>query len=147
MNAYLRYLSALSLVISPSKEKIIMGYRKENDSFFPNMPAFPGGRVLGNEVLEERIAIESYEEAGVTIAKASLIYLGNCVFPRDDYFVTQIAFATMAVDDKFLTETTELTRIGYFYPHELRQLIPKEGYFLNYHAFIDKAIELGAVII
>ena len=145
MDNYLRYLSTLALVTSLDKRKIIMGYRKDDDRFFPGMPAFPGGRVSGNEILEDRVAIECNEEAGVAIAKINMIYLGNCVFPRDDYFVTQLAFAVPAKNDEFLRETKELKGINYFYPHELRQLIPKEGYFLNYHAFIDKAIELGTI--
>jgi 8-oxo-dGTP pyrophosphatase MutT (NUDIX family) len=110
------------------------------------MPAWPGGRVEGLEESKARMVIECREEAGVEIVIAKAVLLGECYFQRDGFPVTQYCFAVPALNGDYLKETKELRDISYISPKVFFEIVPDEGYFRNYHAFVNNAISIGMLL-
>ena len=70
-------------VIRNSDGKYLVLKRHENEIAYPGMYTFPGGKVEGNDTMEETLAKEVEEEAGLTLKPGKML-LKDKSFLRPD---------------------------------------------------------------
>ncbi len=127
------HIVAVTAVIRNEDGKFLVLKRSEREVAHPGKYTFPGGKVEGNESIEEALAEEVHEETGLTM-KPGKILLKDASFVRPDdqtvkvlsYFVEVEDAAPVVISDDFtdfrwvdLAELQALPHVGI--EEELRQ--------------------------
>lgn len=77
------HIVAVVAVIRNAEGKILLLKRSEREIAYPGMFTFPGGKVEGNDTVEETLRKEVQEEAGLTL-KPGQVLLKDKSFVRPD---------------------------------------------------------------
>jgi 8-oxo-dGTP pyrophosphatase MutT (NUDIX family) len=142
MDNQLRYVSVLGLVIHPDHTRFLVGYRSDDEPFWPGLLAMPAGRLEGRESLERRLRLEIEQETGVDFDPSEVRYVGEIEFERDGYPVNQLCFAVYATAEE-VGDSLELVSLKWVTQPEFMQEIGTDLYLNQLGRIVERAVRLG----
>ena len=92
------HIVAVTAVIRNIEGRYLVVKRSSKEISFPNMWSFPGGKVEGNESIEEALSKEVMEEVGLNIMPAKVLLKDASFIRPDGQSVKVFAFLCEAVD-------------------------------------------------
>lgn len=90
MNCYHAYV----LIILEKNNKVLLLKRNEQATFGAGSTSLVGGKVEACEMLNDAIIRETFEEVGITIDKADLIYVHTCNKRAENMMIIGVFKAT-----------------------------------------------------
>ncbi len=114
-------------VIRNHEGKYLVLKRHPREVAYPNMYTFPGGKVEGNDTVEEALVKEVQEEAGLTL-KSGKVLLKDKSFIRPDGQTTKVwSYLCEVKDDStVIIDTDDFTDYKWVTLHDLKT-IPHVG--------------------
>lgn len=117
-----KHIVAVTAVIRNDAGKFLVLKRSEREIAHPGKWTFPGGKMEGNESVEDALAEEVTEETGLTV-KQGKILLKDASFVRPDDQTVKVFSYLVAVEQAAqVTISDDFTEYAWVDVAELRQL-------------------------
>ena len=91
-------VAVTAIVFQPNTDKFLIVKRRDTEIAYPGYWAFPGGKVEKGETIQQTIAREVEEEAGLHV-QTEPVFVGDYTFVRpDSHNVIGVCFMVRATD-------------------------------------------------